>query len=58
MAFNSLPVDYYAKGVQYLYTRSSWAGNATSISLQMGQGWRQQDAGTFQIYSGDQQRRP
>ena len=54
-AFNGLPLDYYAAGTQYLYTRNSWNSDATSLFLQFGQGWRHLDAGTFQIYRGDKQ---
>ena len=38
LPFSELPEDYYAPGVGYLYTRSSWSSNAMSVLLQMGEG--------------------
>jgi hypothetical protein len=51
--FSNLPVDYYAPGSGYFYTRSQWGTNATSVFLQLGQtyaaGHQHLDMGTFQI---------
>lgn len=51
--FGSLPVDYYASGIQYFYTRNRWGPQATSILLQLASGdsgHSHLDAGTFQIW--------
>ena len=55
LSFSGLPVDYYAPGMKFLYTRDSWNSAATLVNLQLGACYPHQDAGTFQIYSGDQQ---
>jgi len=55
LPLSNLPLDYYAPGIKYLYTKNSWTARATSLFIQMSQGWRHADAGAFQIYSGDQQ---
>jgi Heparinase II/III-like protein len=58
-AFSGLPLDYYASGTGYLYTKNSWASDATQVFLQMGQGSNAShmhlDSGSFQIYRGDKQ---
>ncbi|HEV3202997.1 MAG TPA: hypothetical protein VGY77_01380 [Gemmataceae bacterium] len=52
--FSSLPLDYYAPGPAYLYTRNQWGPQATNIFMQLGQITNTQvtdfDAGTFQIW--------
>jgi hypothetical protein len=63
-AYSTLPVDYYSSGAQYMYSRSDWTTNATSMLWQMGitngtnmgttQSWGgghgHWDAGTFQVF--------
>lgn len=54
--FDQLPLDYYAPGIRFFYTRSSWASDAMLINLQLGipqrEGHRHLDAGSFQIVRG------
>jgi hypothetical protein len=63
-AYSNLPLDYYSSGAQYMYSRSDWTTNATSMLWQMGithgtnmgttQSWGgghgHWDAGTFQVF--------
>jgi hypothetical protein len=63
-AYSTMPLDYYASGAQYMYSRSDWTTNATSMLWQMGithgtnmgnsQSWGgghgHWDAGTFQVF--------
>jgi len=63
-AYSTLPIDYYSSGAQYMYSRSDWTTNATSMLWQMGitngtnmgttQSWAgghgHWDAGTFQVF--------
>jgi hypothetical protein len=63
-AYSTLPLDYYSSGAQYMYSRSDWTTNGTSMLLQMGmpqggnsgttQSWggghTHYDAGTFQVF--------
>jgi len=63
-AYSNLPLDYYSSGAQYMYSRSDWTTNATSMLWQMGithgtnmgttQSWAgghgHWDAGTFQVF--------
>jgi hypothetical protein len=63
-AYSTLPLDYYASGAQYMYSRSDWTTNGTSMLLQLGmpqggnssttQSWAgghsHYDAGTFQVF--------
>jgi hypothetical protein len=63
-AYSTLPLDYYSSGAQYMYSRSDWTTNATSMLWQMGithgtnmgttQSWGgghgHWDAGTFQVF--------
>ena len=62
LPFSDLPLDYYAPGEGWLYTKNTWASSGTSVLLQLGEGsggdHLHQDAGTFQIYSGNQQLAP
>jgi len=62
LPFSNLPLDYYASGPGWLYTKNTWASSGTSVLLQLGEGGYSdhlhQDAGTFQIYSGNQQVAP
>ena len=59
LSFTNLPLDYYAPGVGYLYTKNTWASSGTSVLLQLGEGSNashiQDDWGSFQIYSGNEQ---
>jgi methionine-rich copper-binding protein CopC len=59
LSFSNLPLDYYAPGDAYLYTKNTWASSGTSILLQLGEGNNashfQDDFGSFQINSGSQQ---
>jgi hypothetical protein len=52
--FGSLPLDYYAPGPAYLYSRNQWGPQATNIFMQLGQITNTQvtdfDAGSFQIW--------
>ena len=58
-AFTNLPLDYYAPGAGFLYTRSSWASTATSVFLQLSEGSNashiEANQGSFQINSGNEQ---
>jgi hypothetical protein len=36
IALSSLPLDYYAAGEKWLFTKDSWAQNGTALFLQMG----------------------
>ena len=63
-AYSTMPLDYYASGAQYMYSRSDWTTNGTSMLWQMGithggnmgttQSWGgghgHWDAGTFQVF--------
>jgi hypothetical protein len=63
-AYSTLPLDYYSSGAQYMYSRSDWTTNGTSMLWQMGitngtnsgttQSWGSGhghwDAGTFQVF--------
>jgi len=63
-AYSTLPLDYYSSGAQYMYSRSDWTTNATSMLWQMGitqgtnsgtaQSWGgghgHWDAGSFQVF--------
>jgi hypothetical protein len=52
--FASLPLDYYAPGPRYFYGRTSWAADATTINLQLGDlsgvGHAHLDYGSWQIW--------
>lgn len=52
--YNTLPLDFYASGPKFGYSRSNWTNNCTSISLQLGQlfgvGHAHRDIGSFQIW--------
>ena len=61
-SFSDLPLDYYASGPSYLYSRNSWGSDATAIFFSLGQGtgnghWHK-DAGSFQVERGDKQLAP
>ena len=63
-AYSTMPLDYYASGPQFMYSRSDWTTNGTSMLWQMGitngtnmettQSWggghNHNDAGNFQIF--------
>jgi len=63
-ANSTMPIDYYASGPQFMYSRSDWTTNGTSMLWQMGithgtnmgntQSWggghNHNDAGTFQVF--------
>lgn len=63
-AYSTMPLDYYASGAQFMYSRSDWTTNGTSMLWQMGithgtnmgttQSWggghNHNDAGNFQIF--------
>ena len=56
-AFGALPLDYYAKGIQYLYGRTAWDGASTWFLWQMGRprdggGHAHADVGNFNIWRG------
>jgi hypothetical protein len=50
----SLPLDYYAPGPRFLYSRNQWGPQATVVLLQLGRpggsSYLHADAGTFQIW--------
>jgi PKD repeat protein len=58
LSFSSLPLDYYAPGNGFLFTKSTWASSAMSVLIQLGEGSHgshmDSDWGSFQIYSGDE----
>src|SRR5205085_35327 len=55
-SFSSLPLDYFAPGMGYLYARTNWSTTATEAFVQMGSGsgvgHAHDEAGTFQLWSG------
>ena len=52
--FTGLPLDYWAPGIPFLYARTGWDTNATSLLLQLaqvpGSGHQHQDYGSFQMW--------
>ena len=52
--FNALPLDYYAPGMGYFYTKNSWENDAMLINLQLGVAPRKAhhhlDSGSFQLW--------
>lgn len=52
--FHALPLDYWAPGIQFFYTKNSWDPTATAVNLQLGTpagvGHEHLDAGSFQIW--------
>ena len=57
LSFESLPLDYYATGVQYLYGRKAWDGASTWFLWQLGKpgegvGHQQADTGNFNLWRG------
>ena len=58
LSFSTLPLDYYAPGTGYLFTKNTWASTAMSVLIQLGEGSNgshmDSDWGSFQIYSGDE----
>jgi hypothetical protein len=52
--FSKLPVDYYAPGMGFLFTRNRWGPQASSLLLQLSQapnlGHLHLDCGTFQMW--------
>lgn len=52
--FSALPLDYWAPGIPFLYARTGWDGQATSLLLQLaqvpGSGHQHQDFGSFQLW--------
>jgi len=54
--YNTLPLDYYAHGRRYLFTRNNWTPQATTLFIQLGKddgGHGHFDAGNFQIRRND-----
>jgi len=53
-SFASLPLDYYASGPRWLFTRDKWGPSATSLLLQLGvtddEGHQHNDVGSWQIW--------
>ena len=53
-SFATLPVDYFASGPRWLFTRNQWGSQATSILLQLGvtsdEGHQHNDVGTWQMW--------
>lgn len=58
LAFDSLPLDFWASGPRYLFGRNAWGSSATVFMLQLGDaaestiGHQHGDYGTFQIWRG------
>jgi len=58
LAFDALPLDFYASGPRYLYGRSAWGPSGTVFMAQLGDaaedtiGHQHGDYGTFQIWRG------
>ncbi|MBZ0236689.1 MAG: heparinase II/III family protein [Deltaproteobacteria bacterium] len=58
LAFDGLPLDFYAAGPRYFYGRSAWGASGTVVMLQLGDaaentiGHQHGDYGTFQIWRG------
>jgi hypothetical protein len=58
LSFSNLPLDYFASGAGYLFTRSRWGEAATSVLIQGADfddstlGHQHGDYGTFQIWRG------
>lgn len=58
LAFDSLPLDFWASGPRYLFGRNAWGTDATVFMLQLGDaaestiGHQHGDYGTFQIWRG------
>jgi hypothetical protein len=54
--FGTLPLDYFAPGARFAYSRNQWGGLATVLNLQMGvtedEGHRHNDVGSWQIWRG------
>ena len=56
LAFDGLPLDFYASGPRYLYGRDHWGPDSTAFMLQLGDaaentiGHQHGDYGTFQIW--------
>ena len=55
LALSNMPLDYYAAGLKYLYTRSQWGARATVVQEQLGvsvdtAGHKHWDFGNFQIW--------
>lgn len=54
--FDALPLDYFAAGPRYLFSRSSWDSNATALMFELGSedgvGHDHLDFGSFQIVRG------
>lgn len=53
-SFSSLPLDYYASGPRWVFTRNQWGPQATSMLLQLGvtedEGHQHNDAGSWQVW--------
>lgn len=52
--FSDLPLDYYAPGLQYMFGRTSWQTDTTTVHLQLGSpsasGHYHDDLGNWQIW--------
>jgi hypothetical protein len=52
--FSTLPLDYFAAGARFMYTRNQWGPAATAVNLQLGatddEGHRHNDSGSWQIW--------
>ena len=53
-SFATLPLDYYAAGPRWIFTRNQWGPQATSLLWQLGvtedEGHQHNDAGTWQLW--------
>ena len=56
--FSGLSLDYWAPGIKFLYARTGWDAQATSMMLQLaqvpGEGHQHQDYGSFQMWRAGQ----
>jgi hypothetical protein len=58
LAFDSIPLDFWASGPRYLFGRNAWGAGSTVFMLQLGDaaentiGHQHGDYGTFQIWRG------
>ena len=54
--YTSLPLDYFAPGPRFLYSRNAWGPQATVLALQLGvtddEGHQHNDVGSWQMWRG------
>lgn len=56
LSFSTLPLDFYATGMQYAYAKTAWDTTSTALMLQMGAGTnvghQHSDIGNFTMWRG------